>query len=297
MKIGKLLILLLAGTGILSVHAQAAKTDKIPCNVGYSVRNMVDVDPRDAEASLRVWAGEWGDQHGFQVVTVFYESAEKLVADFVAKKIDFVGMDSVDFLRMEKTMKARAEMTLSRNGKSSVRYLVLTGDAQKKSLADFKNKKLSILKNNHLGKMFLDTHLMRADYSPSERFFSSIQERSKESQAILDVFFGQSDVCVVPDVVFSTMKEMNPQVGRKLRVIAESPDLVASLGIFRPDWPGEYKRKAMKALSGEFKTERGKQILLLFNFEKVDVMNEEQLESIRKLLVEYERLKKKKNRL
>jgi len=290
-------IILIIFAGLFSANVRAQQIEKIPCMVGYSVKNMVDVDPRDAEAALKVWAQELADQYGFHAKTVLYESADKLAADFVAGKIDFAGMDSVDFLRLEKKLKAKPEMTMYQNGRASIKYLALAdANVHKKGLAGLRHKKLSVLKTNDLGKIFLDTSLMKTDLPPSELFFSAIQQKSKDSQAILDVFFGRSDLCVVPDFAFYTMKEMNPQVGRKLQAIAESPDLVATVGFFRPDWPVNYKKRAMKALSSEFgNSERGKQILLLFNFQRIDLINEEQLESIRELLADYDRLKKKRS--
>jgi len=276
--------------------ACAAQKESVPCIVGYSEQTVPDIDSRDLEAAFRLWSQELASQYGFNVETILYGSTEKLIADFLAKKLDFVGMTSIEFLRAAKTLKVKPEMTQYRNGKSVVRYLVLAdASVQKKGLAGLKNKKLSILKNNTLAQMFLDTSLMKAGLVSSESFFSAVQEKSKESQAILDVFFGKSDICIVTDSAFQTMKEMNPQVGYKLRVMAESPELVATIGFFRPDWPPEYKQRAMEVLKSDVlkRHERGKQITLLFNIEKVDVLYEEQLDSIKKLLADYDRLRKR----
>ena len=188
-------------------------------------------------------------------------------------------------------------MTIWRNGKKFVKFLVLADTEDlKNGLAGLKNKKLSVLKSNAMGTMFLDTHLMKAGFSASDVFFSSIQERGKESQAILDVFFGQAEVCIVTDAAFNTMKEMNPQVGRKLRIIAESPELISSIGFFRPDWPPDYKKRVIEGMRSDAlkRHERGRQIMLLFNIEKIDLITDDQLESTRKLLADYDRLKRKK---
>jgi len=92
------------------------------------------------------------------------------------------------------------------------------------------------------------------------------------------------------------MKEMNPQIGRKLQIIAESPELIASIGFFRPDWPEEYKKRAIEAMKSDTfrRHERAKQIMLLFNIEKIDVITDDQLENTRKLQADYDRLKRKK---
>ncbi len=299
MRIGNINIFLLLAALIftfLSSEVRAAKPQKIPCNAGYSVKTAPDVDPRDAEAALRAWAQELSGYYGFHVEAVLYDSVDKLVADFVAKKIDFAAMTSVEYLRAAKTLKVKPELTQYRNGKSFVKYLVLANaDVQKKGLAGLKNKKLSILKNSNLDRMFLDTRLMQADLPPAESFFSATREKNKESQVILDVFFGHADICVVTDTAFQTMKEMNPEVGRKLHVMAESPDLIATIGVFRPDWPLEYKHKAIKDLSSNFQSyERGRQIMLIFNVEKITAITDDQLDNVRKLVADYDRLSKKR---
>jgi len=177
-----------------------------------------------------------------------------------------------------------------------MKYVILVNaDNQKKGLAGLKNKKLSVLKTNPLGMLFLDTCLMQAKLPPSDRFFAAVHEKAKESQAVLDVFFGQADICVVTDVAFQTMKELNPQVGRKLHVIAESPELINTVGFFRSNYPLDYKEKAIRGMTSEYKHhERGKQIMLLFNIEKMSLINDSQLDSVRKLLADYEKLKRKK---
>jgi len=287
----------LLSNGIFSRDVQAAKTEPILCTVGYSVKTIADIDSRDIEAAFRVWSQELGVQHGFNVQTVLYDSTDKLVADFLAKKLDFAAITSIEFLRAQKILKVKPELTQFRNGKAFVKYLVLADvDDLKTGVPGLKNKRLSMVKSDMLGTMFLDTYLMKTGLPSSNSFFSAVLERSKESQAILDVFFNQSDVCIVSDFAFHTMKEMNPQVGRKMRVLAESPELISSIGFFRPDWPQEYKKRALEGMRSEElrRHERGKQIMLLFNIEKIDLITDEQLENTRKLLADYDRLKKKK---
>jgi ABC-type phosphate/phosphonate transport system substrate-binding protein len=287
--------ILVLALSILSSAVSAAEQEKVICVVGYSIRSVSDVDPRDAEAALRVWVKELADQYGFEVKLSLYDSVDKLIVDFIHKKLDFIVMTSIDYLRLSKMLKAKPEVTQIRNGKPTVKYLMLVNeDIHKLGLGSLKNKKLSILKSNHLGLLFLDTHLMQAKLPPSERFFSAIQERNKESQAILDVFFGHADICIVNDVAFHTMTELNPQVGRKLRVIAESPNLINTVGIFRPDYPPGHKKRAIQGMNSDYKHhERGKQIMLLFNIEKMDVITDGQLDSVRILFAEHDRLKRR----
>jgi ABC-type phosphate/phosphonate transport system substrate-binding protein len=289
------LLILILIIGLFSPAVSAAGPYATPFSVGYSIKSIAGVDPTDIEAALRIWSDDIGRQHGFRVETTLYESVDKLSSEFVNKKLDFALMTTIDYLRMKDILKVKPELTQLQNGKTTVKYLVLaTADFQEKGLAGLKSKKLAILKTDHLGLMFLDTLLMQSKLPRAEYYFAETRWKLKQSQAILDVFFGQADICVVTDSAFQTMTELNPKVRSKLRVIAESPDLIGIVGFFRPDYPPDHKQRAIQGMSSDFKhNERGRQIMLLFNVERMAAITDSQLESARELLAEYSRLKRK----
>ncbi len=298
MKAGKILCLILIQLILIGVTGvSAAEHERIKCVVGYSIQSMADVEPRDAEAALRVWSREMGDPLGFEVETNLYESVDKLIKDFLDKKLDYMVINSVEYWRAPSLLhKVKPEMVRIRNGKSTVKYVLLTqAQGGPKSLAGLKGKKLASVKVNHLGLIFSGVQLMQAGFPDAERFFSAIQYKSKESQAILAVFFGQVEACLVTEAAFNIMKELNPQVGQKLRITAESPELIEAVGFFRKDYPPSHKQRAIKGMRSGIKGhERGKQIMLLFNVDLMDAMKEGEFDSAMKLLADYDRLKKKK---
>ena len=156
--------------------------------------------------------------------------------------------------------------------------MLITNSSQKTGLAILKNKKIATLKANSIGMLFLNTELLKAKQAEADRFFSMIQEKSKESQAILAVFFGQADACIVSENGFHTMIELNPQIAQKLHAIMSSPELVEVVGFFRNDYPPADKAQAIRGMQGAIKQhERGKQIMLLFNVDRMDLLKEGQL--------------------
>ncbi len=230
MKTARFLVFLLmvAQAFCLLGPVTQAAAPKTLCRVGYSMHTMSDVDPKDAEAALRVWVNELAAQYDFHVDIKMYKDVEELVKDFHRRKLDFIVLNSV----------------------------------------------------------------MRNKLQPAERFFSDIQEKSKDAQAILDTFFGRSDACLVTEAAYKMMVELNPQVGKKLRVVAESPELVASVGVFHPDYPQELRQRAIKGMSSDYmQHERGKQIILLFNVERMERISDHQFASVQRLIADHERLK------
>jgi ABC-type phosphate/phosphonate transport system substrate-binding protein len=282
----------LFGIGLFCLPANAQETKKIPINVGYST-SSTEVDQRDADAALKVWAKEIGDTYGFEAKTTLYPSVEELVKDFVGKKLDYCSMHTTDYLKYASVLKVPAELARARNNRNTVKYLLLVpADKAIKGLADLKGKKLAIKKANHLGMMFLDVELMKAKMPKSDHFFSDIQEKTKENQVALAVFFNQADACIVTDMGFATMTELNPQIGKKLKAIVSSPDFVDSVGFFSRNYPQAYKEKAIEGImKGAKASKRAKQMMLLFNTDSMEVITGNQLDSVRTLLADYNRLK------
>ncbi len=295
MKTARFLVFLLmvAQAFCLLGPVTQAAAPKTLCRVGYSMHTMSDVDPKDAEAALRVWVNELAAQYDFHVDIKMYKDVEELVKDFHRRKLDFIVLNSVDYLRQSGALKAGPDVTQIRNGKATVKYVVLVGDrAAQGAIEGMKQKKLAVARGHSLGRIFLDVWLMRNKLQPAERFFSDIQEKSKDAQAILDTFFGRSDACLVTEAAYKMMVELNPQVGKKLRVVAESPELVASVGVFHPDYPQELRQRAIKGMSSDYmQHERGKQIILLFNVERMERISDHQFASVQRLIADHERLK------
>lgn len=286
-----LIVLLLSVTLFSSAQAQ----DKPRLFVGYSVRGMADVDPKDAEAALRVWSQEIGNRFGFHLVTRLYDSSDQLARDFRDEKLDFVSLPILDYLRLASVFNTMPELGMVRNNSSVMKYLLLAPrDIAKGGLAVLKDQRLAVMNHNQLGRLFLNTELLKAGLPESDRLFSSIQEKGKESQAVLAVFFGQAEACLVSETAFKTMEELNPQVGKKLQVVLESPGLVDVVGLFHPNFPKSLKETAISGMRGSIKEfERGRQIMILFNVDRMDMIRDDQILPVRKMVSDYNRLKKR----
>jgi hypothetical protein len=116
----------------------------------------------------------------------------------------------------------------------------------------------------------------------------------KPSAAVLPVFFGKKQACVVDESGFDVMTELNPQVGKGLQTVAVSEPLVDGvLCLNSSGWSSEtYKQDVIKAL-GELHLEpAGQQILTLFKTDQLIPFQEKYLETARNLWARHERLRK-----
>jgi phosphonate transport system substrate-binding protein len=125
--------------------------------------------------------------------------------------------------------------------------------------------------------MLYDGHLGR-----SEHFFHSVAVVPKASSAILPVFFGKADAAIVDEGSFDVSREMNPQVGAKLRVLSASPPLAEGLFcICRKQI--EFQSEFLESVRDLHLDPQGRQILMVFGFNRLAPMDKPALEPVREL--------------
>lgn len=87
---------------------------------------------------------------------------------------------------------------------------------------------------------------------------------------------------------------MNPQVGRDLKVMASSPELVTQVSVYRKSLRGDIKHNILDLGKSFKKSQRGRQTLLLFKIEDLGPLKDSDLKSVGDLMSEYERLKRQR---
>lgn len=290
-KLFVLLVLFFVWVAPMPVQAQEGRQKQL--RVAYSDKTLLDVDVKDATAAMRTYLAELGRSVGLHAESHIYGSLDDLIKDVKTGKIDMFAVRTLDYLRSATQLRGLPAITNVRNNKSTVRYLVLVpSSAPVSKLADLRRKRMSLVRGDDVGPLFLNLQLIKAGCPEMKDFFSSIEEKPKPSQLILSVFFGQSDACLVEDTAFRTVAELNPQVGTKLKVIAESPDYMTSLSFFRPGLAEDMRKLVLDTASRLGDNPRGKQILMLFKCDSLATPKESDMDSLRAMIAEYERLKR-----
>ncbi len=153
------------------------------------------------------------------------------------------------------------------NARGGDEYLLLINeDSGIRTLADLRRKSLNVYDNPRmcLASIWLETLLASSNLGAPREFLGRIGIHNNLSQVVLPVYFRQLDACLVTRRAFGTMCELNPQLGRKLHVLATSPKVVTSLMAFHKDCAPEQRQKCENALIGLHKTAAGQQALTLF---------------------------------
>ena len=139
--------------------------------------------------------------------------------------------------------------------------------------------------------MWLDTLLLERSLPESARFFQSIDKVDKGSLAVMRLFFGKSDACVIQANTYTVMKELNPQLGDDLRILMVSPEFL--MGIFGvvDGIDKETETFILKFVDELGMDEEGADLLTMFRVKQISEFKPESMKTIETLYNKYRTLK------
>ena len=293
-----LLIALLPGT---RARAQSAQPQPIPIRAGFTRDSVVGMNAQDMAAALRNLARTLGRKYGYELdmqPQVFERKAEfEASARDGDLQMGIIG--TWDFLNLSLGPNAEPAFVYVSHDHVTGRYLLVT--ARKgglNSLPDLKGAELLVLESpsSPLALAWLDTLLEQEKLGPKEAFFKRVELAPKASAAVLPVFFGNRQACLVDQDSFQLMAELNPQIRQALQPVATSPAFVNSfLFLGRKGWPNDQVREEFRKAVLELPlSPEGRQLLTIFKVDRLDPFKEEYLESVLKLKAEYLRIPRKR---
>jgi phosphonate transport system substrate-binding protein len=266
-------------------------------NVGITHAAFRNINPNDAAAAYMAVLETIGRHHGrhFKATTQIFDDPRVFEAAIRGGSFNLSVVGAWDYLSMHIDDVAKPTFVVTENGQIGRRYLVLTRrDSGLNALSDLRGKGIIKLDYAAVGAAlrWIDTLLAAGRLGSQERFFGGIEVVSKPSAAVLSVFFGKKSACVVDESSFKIMKELNPQVGLTLQVVASSEnfaDVVICVG--NSGWPSEaVKAETIQALADLAQDPGGRQVLTLFKIDQMVPFREEYLDTIRQLQAVYAKL-------
>jgi phosphonate transport system substrate-binding protein len=271
---------LLAALSFQAALAAAAGQDAPPgvrrahMDILYSSSLFRTVSKNDAIAAMRVWVDTVGRQKGYLLdcnVTVA-EDLTELKRDVQKGPAGLVLLDPVEYFELEGLGLLEPAFGGTR-GKENERLqflLVANRESGVTTISGLRGKTLAIQSESRaeLGRKWIEVLLHEDGLGPADRFFSSVISAVAPSAAVLPVFFGKVGAGVVDRASFEVMKEMNPQLGSRLRVLAVSSPLLS--GILCVDKRHiEYREDLIRILGELDQTTAGQQILMVFKSDKL----------------------------
>lgn len=169
--------------------------------------------------------------------------------------------------------------------------LLVRSDSGFERVEDLRGHRIIVHRNPRasLSSFWLDDLLLEKGLGTAAEFMR-VSDNTKLSAVILPVFFRQSDACLVTRNGFDTMSELNPQIGKGLRALATSPEVIPALLCFRGDYEPPFKAKILNALDELHQSPAGKQVLTIFRSERLRPIQPSDLQGAMDILDGHTRL-------
>jgi phosphonate transport system substrate-binding protein len=287
-----------AGTSATGGATPAGELKPELLNVAFSPSAFLNVNRNDVEAGYVILTQTVGRRRGYLVTTraQIFESPSEFDSMLRDSGTRMMVLDSSRFLALEDRA-IKPHFVTAERGQVGKQYLLLTKrDSGLNTLADLKQKEILVYEvaNTTQGRFWLETLLLEHGHGTPTGYFARIDGVGKPSSAVLPVFFGRKQACIVDRAGFDLMTELNPQVGKSIQVVASSERLLDSLICLREsDWgPGRFREDLIQTLAELHREPAGAQVLTLFKTDQLVPFDEKQLATMRALQATHQRLSK-----
>jgi phosphonate transport system substrate-binding protein len=281
-------------TGAAAPGAPAAGAER-PFKMAVTAAMFTEVNESEARAAMKVWIMTVAKEHGIPVdpELIVYSGAEAALRAAETDRIDGYGVTLEEFSALSAHIAFDRMVVATRTDNFQENYVVLVReDSGWAELADLRGRDLLVLQNPRMSLAFvwLDTVLLEKGLGRASAFFGRVEEQNKPSRVALPVFFRKAAACLVNLKSFVAMQELNPQLGKQLRVLAQSPDLVSSVFAFRADFRPSYRERLFQEMHRLSESPAGQQILTLLQSQRIDEQPLSCLDSSLALLAKHRRL-------
>jgi len=261
--------------------------------VGYSSKIFFDVDIKDAQAVTKMWTDKLVRRMGStfnKSGIVFFDELTTLENMIKAQSLDIIVLFSQEYLEI-KNRSLLVPVFASDYGKNFYYELliIVRGDSGINQFSDLKKKRVVVElgQKESLPMLWLETLLAREGFFDPKTYFSNIKGGGRASQVVLPVFFRQADGCITGRKSFEMMAELNPQVGKELKVLGKSPSFLTGVVCLRKDFYQQHSNLINDTLEAFYGDPEGKQIMMLFKVNKLVPYKDEYIESVESLLKEH----------
>ena len=281
----------------LPIPAQAPARPSLLFQIGFSRASFLELNPRDVESSFKVLVETIARKHGYETKAELhiYDTSADFEAAMKRGEIKLAAIGAWEYSGMDISASMEPAFVHVEQDRPMKEYLLLTRrDSGLNTVHDLKGKDVVLLESTIclLASPWLDVLLAEENLGPRESFFRKVEVVRKSTAAVLPVFFGNRQACVVDRIGFQVLAEMNPQVGATLQTVASSPPYVSSiLCLSRKGWPSEQYREDLHAALRDLHLEpEGRQILMLFKIDRLEPFKESYLGSLKELRTKYKRV-------
>lgn len=260
-----------------------------PFRVAFTSPMFTDVNENDARAAVKAWATTIAKERNIDVATdpQILPDAPSLDRVLSEKSVDAAGMTVLEYWQTGAAQRWAPILGAAIGGRvADVYYLLVHGDSDIQGIADLRGRTVLVHHNPRvsLAEFWLEDLLRSEQPSDPSGFFGRVSPVPKLSSVILPVFFRQADACVVTRWGFETLTELNPQIGRDLRVLVVSPELIATVFCLRADYDSPQRESLLTGLEELHLSASGRQVLTIFHSDRLERISPDALSNSLRLI-------------
>ncbi len=263
--------------------------------IGFHAKSFPDFSVEDVEISVKLLAEELGKEIGVETHVDVYEDIRAMRQDFEQGKINFVVASSILLVKEFNSALFVDGFRFVRISPLSDRVIVL-GQIKpgKRTLQDYRGDRLALAQYDPMTDLYLDYVSWLTFKRSYQNSFKLLGREKKAHQLILKLFFDSADVTCVYQNAYATALEMNPQLEKKLQIIAQTEFMPQGMGLFHRNTPVEFRELVIAEALKLADRPRGQQLLNLFKSERAIRSTYADLDAALKLNTAYQNLILKK---
>lgn len=204
--------------------------------------------------------------------------------------VDVLVLDNADFLELSDAGLIDGVAVGSQGGHPYAMPYLLLVNRQIDSLSQLRGKRAAY--HLHTGTAaalaFTATLMAENRLGRTDAFFESFDPTTKAANCILPLFFEKIQACVVDRHDWELLKELNPQLGNKMKILAQSAPVLDGVVAFTKV-PSPYRERILASILQMHKDPLGARILSALRSGPLMPYRPEYLDSTREFWKQYER--------
>jgi ABC-type phosphate/phosphonate transport system substrate-binding protein len=257
----------LAAAGAIGLRT-SAWGERRPFTVAMSLETLAGANVNDARAAYKVWSLQIAAGlalHSEIVPETFVPSAQ-LIQMIRAAEVDCFAITAWEYSKLVDLIDPSL-MMVEDYATDGIDYLLLVHNSSSyQKVEDLRGATIVIHhhRDTNLLEAWLSVLLADKGMPAADQFFGGLQQRDNLNDVILPLFFRRTQAVGVTRRAFNAAVELNPQLGRDLRVLAASPRIVSDGFFFRLGCDAKDKHQFQDALFKFQALPAGRQCMALY---------------------------------
>lgn len=285
---------LMAGGAAAALMPRISYSDDGHITVAISSDTLAGANLNDARAAYSVWIQEFTHARGAVpavVVPQIFLPSEELLRDVRNGTVDCYGITALEYMRIADLTDPNYFLLQDSLAGGMEYVLLVNGESSYRSIADLRGAQ--IILHHHpnllLAPAWFETTLSANSLPPADQFFGSVSSRDNINQVALPVFFHRENAACLTRDSWDTVVELNPQMGRSMRIVAVSPKLVPIALAFRRHCNEAGRKALIDAAMNITDLPAGQQIVALYKSRNFVLRTSAAMKTTVDMLTDYQR--------